>query len=239
VIRHPTLLLGSLTAIAWPLVCSAKAQTQDTEVRRIMFNYAQCVVKNHHDKAKEMILSDSDNNIIEHQYSSLIDSECLRAVASGVDMTFGGDLYRYALADALVNADLRTREDKDFSDRLPLAHLAGPSSSDLSMELAATNSKKKRDEILKRFDKAVANAWLSRFGECVVRQNPVESKYWILTTPDSAEETSRINALRPTFNQCLSNGSLTFNRTVLRGTVALNYYRLAFATKQPSAGNVH
>ncbi len=78
-------------------------------------------------------------------------------------------------------------------------------------------------------------AWLSRYGECVVRQEPAKARYWLLTPPDSPEEISRINDLRPAFADCLNEGTMKFNRTTMRGAVAINYYRLAMATRVPGS----
>ena len=44
---------------------------------------------------------------------------------------------------------------------------------------------------------------------------------------------SRINALRPAFSKCLEDGTINFSKDILRGVVAINYYRLAMATEQP------
>lgn len=235
-IDRTALLIISLTAVVWPLSALAKSESGDAEVRRIAFDYANCVVRKNHSRAAALILSNADNTAIKHDYLSLLDRDCMK---SGVGLKFGMDQFRYGLADALVRADLSAREDKDFSDRLPLAHLAMPTRDELAVRLAATSSKKKRAEMQDDFNKEFSISWLSRFGECVARRNPVASKYWILTVPDSPEEISRINALRPDFSECLDKGTLAFSRSVLRGAVALNYYRLAFATKQAGAESIH
>lgn len=51
------------------------------------------------------------------------------------------------------------------------------------------------------------------------------------TEPETAAEAGSFDALRPTVAQCLLKGrTLAFGKLVLRGTIALNYYRLAHAT---------
>jgi len=64
----------------------------------------------------------------------------------------------------------------------------------------------------------------------IVRDDPVKARQWLLTPPGGPEEISRINDLRPSFSACLLGGTMKFNRTVMRGTVAINYYRLTMAT---------
>ena len=233
-----SIILGAaICAVAFPNLALADSKTREMEAnRRIMFNYAKCVVKERHDRASEAILSNVDNGTILRKYSDLIREDCLvNAVGGGAEMQFGGDLYRYALADALVSADFAKTSDTDFSNRLPLAHTAMPSQSELDKYLASVKSKRKREEAQANFDKQASIAWLSRFGECVVRQNPIKARMWLLTPTDIAEETSRISDLRSAFNDCLDNGTVKFNRVIIRGTVALNYYRLAKATVQPVA----
>ena len=151
-------------------------------------------------------------------------------------MKFGSDLYRYALADALVNADYALVAETDFTNRLPLAHAPMPNQLELDAYLAPIKSKRRREEAQAEFNKRVGIAWLSRFGECVARRDPVNSRLWLLTATDVAEETNRINNLSPAFSSCLGEGTMRFNRITMRGTVALNYYRLAKATVQPVAG---
>jgi hypothetical protein len=208
--------------------------------RKIMFDYAKCVVKQRHASAAEAILSNADNELILRKYSDLIIGDCLvNAVGGGAQMKFGGDLYRYALADALVNSDYATTSESDFSNRLPLAHIAAPKQSELDTFLAANPKKRKREEAQAAFVKQTAVAWLSQFGECVVRQDPIKAQLWLLTPTDVPEETSRINALGPAFGVCLAQGTMKFNRITMRGTVALNYYRLAKATVQPVAGKTN
>jgi hypothetical protein len=217
-------------------VSATESAKEKAQTRRVMFNYAACVVKARHARASDAILANADNETISRRYSDLIIDSCLGEVAGGGQMKFGGDTYRYALADALVNADYRMTGETDFSNRLPLAHLTTAPQSELDAALAITKSKRRRTELQDQFVKQTGIAWLSRYGECVVRQNPAKARLWLLTRPDVPEETSRINDLRPAFEACLDNGTLKFNRVTMRGTVAINYYRLAMATVQPVAG---
>jgi hypothetical protein len=202
--------------------------------RKIMHRFAECVVQKHHKRASEMILADENNGAILARYSDLIDDDCLGSVAGNVSMTFGGDLYRYDIADALVNADYATQGPTDFVDRQPLAHLVAPDPAKLNIELAKLKNKAAKDRLQAAFDKNASNTWLSRYGECIVRHSPSDARLWLITPPDTPEETSRINALRPAFSDCLDGGTLKFNRIVMRGIVAINYNRLAMATAFPA-----
>ena len=212
------------------------ADYNDVETRRITREYAACVIKRDHRLASRAILENSSNDQLMKKYSALISSECLGQVAGGVEMKFTGDLYRYALADALVSVDFAKDGPTTFDDRLPLAHLLPPSEAERDAKLAVTKKSGKRDEIRKDFERAIGVTWLSQFGECIVRDNPVAARLWLLTKPDVPEEVSRVNALRPAFSGCLGDMTLKFSKSTLRGTVAINYYRLASATQRPVMG---
>ena len=225
-----------LMALTQSSVLAAESAKTEAANRKMMHEYARCVVKQKREQASDAIISNSDNATIIRRYPELLSSDCLGRVAGSIQMKFGGDLYRYALADALVNLDFSVKSESTFSNRLPLAHLLPPSQSDLDAALADTKYKRKRQELQKSFDKKVGVVWLSRYGECVVRRDPAKARLWLLTPPGVPEEVSRINELQPAFNTCLGEGTLKFNRVTMRGTVAINYYRLAMATVQSVVG---
>ena len=206
------------------------------ETRKIFHDYAVCVVKSHHKLASKAILADVDNSQIISNYDALISSECMGQVGGAVQAKFTGDSYRYALADALVNADFRDSGPTNFADRLPTAHMLPPTQAQLKTVLSETKSRRKQEELKAGFHKDNVIASLSRYGECVVREDPVAARYWLLTKPDVPEEISRISALRPAFSDCLVGATITFTKDIMRGVVAINYHRLAMATPQPSAG---
>ena len=58
-----------------------------------------------------------------------------------------------------------------------------------------------------------------------------------MTTPGSAQETAQFGAMTTAFATCLPEGqTLAFGKLALRGTVAINYYRLAHAVAAPGGG---
>ena len=225
-----------LTVLTQSSVLAAESAKTEAANRKMMHEYARCVVKQKGEQASDAIVSNSDNATIVRRYPELLSGDCLGKAAGSIQMRFGGDLYRYALADALVNLNFATKSESGFTDRLPLAHLAPPDRAKLDDYLAKTKNKRKRDEAEQSFNRQYVVTWLSRYGECVVRNEPVKARQWLLTPPGGPEETSRINDLRPAFNECLGDGTMKFNRVTMRGTVAINYYRLAMATVQPGAG---
>jgi len=215
------------------------------ETRALMHGYARCVVARRFAKASEGLLRNVDNRTLIREYPSLIDANCLsdqKRIRNDmrigtIRMRFEGDLYRYALADALVNRELASAPVPDLSAVAKLDHRMPGARPQQVSATGKKMSKGKYDAAVSDYEKAVAVSYLSFYGECVVRNAPSDSKALILTVPDSPEEKARFDALRPAFAACLPEGtSLTFGRTALRGTIAINYYRLARAAMGAPAG---
>lgn len=208
------------------------------ETRLLVHSYARCVVGRRYARASEGLLRNVDNRTLIREYPSLIDSDCLsdqkrirNDMRMGtVRMSFEGDLYRYALADALVNRELASVPAPDLSAVAKLDHRMPGAEPQRVSASGKKLSRRKYDEAMKDYRAAVAYSYLSFYGECVVRTAPSDARALLLTVPDSPEEKQRFDALRPAFAACLSEGtSLRFGRTALRGTIAINYYRLARA----------
>lgn len=237
--------LGALILVAvgfWAAVASAEESQTEIErhdLRSLVAKYAQCVVHEHHDEAKTVLMSNSNYRDINRHHSVLIDSGCITPVGDYAGVGFHGDMFRYALADALVRADFQQKGPESFADRLPLAQWPLPTQADLDRALVGVKSTRKK-ELEQVFDYDQRIAAFSIFGECVARTDPVGTRLWILTEPDVPEEVSRIKALMPAFQKCLKAGAIIKFRTEqLRGAVALDYYRLANATPQPELGAAH
>jgi hypothetical protein len=91
-------------------------------------------------------------------------------------------------------------------------------------------SETKYQEALEGHRHAVGFSYLSKYGECVVRYDAAGAKSLLLTAPDSEGETARFTDIQRALGVCLGEGAkLSFGRVALRGTIAINYYRLAHA----------
>jgi hypothetical protein len=209
----------------------SNADYSTKETRALTHAYAQCVVKRQAAKASEAIAANVGNDIILRDYRMLIRPECLtRQIHQSTQIRFGGDLYRYALADALVNRELATKPAPDL-DAVPrlIHHEPGPPPQPVDAK-GRKMGKRKLEAARAGYGRDVAFAFLSHYGECIVRADTAGAKSLLVTTPDSAEESARFAALRPALARCLPEGqTLRFGKVTLRGTVAINYYRLAQA----------
>lgn len=203
------------------------------ETRRLIADYAKCVVARHPSEASQAILSNIDNSALLDRYKMLVDGECLvRHTHANSEMRFTGDLYRYALADALVQRELADQPAPDLATvaRLDIGPVPTPPLAPPASANAADTARYR--EALRGYDEARSYRIIAAFGECVVRVNPAGAKALILTQPTSDEEDRQFAALNPTLGQCLGEGqSLTFGKLALRGTTAVAYYRLAHAAR--------
>lgn len=201
------------------------------EIRALTHAYARCVVKQQPAKAAEAIVANVGNDVILRSYGMLIRDDCLtRQVHQATRMRFTGDLYRYALADALVNRELAALPPPNVQSVPSLDH-HDPGAPPQATDSRGRKLGRRKLEMARRdYDRAAAYAFLSRYGECIVRADAAGAKALLLTEPDSGEESTRFGALGPVMSRCLPEGqTLRFGKVALRGSVAINYYRLARA----------
>ena len=242
-----TMRLGAmaLLALAAPALAAPglsddweEADYSTQETRALTHAYARCVVKRQPAKASEAIAGNVPTSAILRDYRTLIRPECLtRQTRQSTRMRFGGDLYRYALADALVNQELAAQPAPNLDSVPRLAH-RDPGQPPQAVDSKGRKLGKRKFEAAREsYGRDVAFAFLSAYGECIVRADPGGSKALLLTAPDSAEEGTRFAALRPSLSRCLPEGrTLRFGKVALRGSVAINYYRLAHAARASAGG---
>jgi hypothetical protein len=236
---RPVLFLGAAAAMLIPALSAADpySDVSARETRVIAYDYAKCVVGRHAAAASAALLADIDNATILKSHHDLIDGDCLvQIVHTGAQMKFPGDLYRYALADALIAREYPAAPVIDPSNVPPLERRALPDPPAPLPPNASKKAKAKYDDAMKGYEEAQSFRALGVYGECVVRTNPAAARALLLARPETAEEASRFDALQPALGQCLPEGrTLTFGRLVLRGTIAVNYYRLAHAVRSAPA----
>lgn len=227
-------ILGSIAAaFVIGSTASAADKSDQKEVaanRKIMSEFARCVFDAYSKKATEVIVSNIDNTTIQKRYGLLIDGECLGKTAGSVKLTMGGDLFRYALADAIFQKNFAKRPSLDFAQAPKLDHVSFGDRAAFEAGMAKIKNKKRRASMQYNFDQYNGVAYLSRFGECIVRLNPAAARNVLLTPVASPAELAAIAPLRPALAECLVPGStVTFNAGMIRGVAAINYVRLAMS----------
>lgn len=231
-------LLAAAMLVAEPLGSAPETDLSSKETRAVVHAYATCVVKRQPRQAAEAIQRNIDNGAMMRQYPKLFDGGCLTGKPTEVmKARFVGDLYRYAIADALVRRDLATFAQNDFSTLPPLNHRE-PGEPPARIDGKGKKlTEKAYQDALASYEKSRGFSYLSKYGECAVRLNPAGAQALLLTTPDTADEAARFKALFPALSTCLPEGqTLKFGKVTLRGTIAINYYRLAMAARAAATG---
>jgi hypothetical protein len=229
------LIAAALAAAAMPpsVIAAPGSDYSVKDTRRLVHDYAKCVVSHRAAAASEALLTNVDNDTILSRYGELIEGGCLVSKThASAKMTFPGDLYRYALADALFARELASSPVPDLSSIPPLEHRALPSEPAPPPANARKKDVRQYEEALRQFNEAKGYRVLSALGECVVRLNAAGAKALLLTAPETQAERPGFDALRPAIAQCLPEGTtLALGKLALRGTIAVNYYRLAYAAR--------
>jgi hypothetical protein len=217
----------------------ANGQVSDSrETRLIGARYGQCVVKKQPAAASAFVLSqgvDMDRGAYLRVLNKVSDGPCLVDAAKsfgGVQMRFPSDTMRYTLADGLFRAQPGTGP---LVIPATLPTLAHPTfkEAEYRAAMAKERNQKKQAELTYRRSQSIARIFMSAFGECVVRFDPANSRALLSADVLTPQEDAAFTALRPAFAQCLDAGqNLSMNKAILRGTIALNHYRLAQAVRQ-------
>ena len=215
------ILLTIALAVAPP---AASANEPETVTRQVVADFAKCAVRSKPGEAEQMVLSE-DAARRPAGGDPLFDGKCLDR---GAQLRADRWQMRYALADALLQAR-PTMLAADVAAASALEHRPFVDRP-MPAEVAADAERRARWETFAR--RGAGYATLSQFGECVVRKAPAQSRALLATKVESAEEGRAIAALTPLLGDCVKTSTqLELSKYNLRGTIALNYYRLAKAPR--------
>lgn len=223
-----TILLLALLAAGAP---EDEREFTTAQTRETIDAYGACIVKKQPARAAQAIRENVDNGTLMRKYKRLIDGSCLPLPkGQQLEARFSGDQYRYALADALVRREFAATPAPDLSSVARLDH-RDPGEPPARVDARGRPVKDKDyREALENYQRARAFTFLSRYGECVVRVDPAAARALLMTTPESAEEAERFAAMNTSFATCLPEGeTVKLGKLALRGTIAINYFRLAHA----------
>ena len=208
-----------------PLVVSRESEpASDTVSRRVLAEFTRCVVRRKHDVAASAVL-DPDVDLGDDRRNGLNISDCM---PRGARMRAPAVQVRYGLAEALTLSEAG-KLSTDFAGVAPLEHRPFVDRP-MPPEVAADPQRVARWNAFAA--QARAYAALSPFGECVVRAAPAQSLAVLRTTVETPAEIAALNALGPVLAPCLARGkALQLNKLAMRGTIAINLYRLAHAPR--------
>jgi hypothetical protein len=196
--------------------------------RAVMRDFAECMARNHSREAKELVGIDH-SAILSRDQMKLFKSGCLSGTAAA-SLRGGHALYRFALAEALLHREYRKKLPSDPSLAAPITHPILAANAPMAANWVAWGGLAERWPAFR--DKARAFSVVSAFGDCVVRAAP--GKAWMLLTTDisSPDEKAAIARLQPAMGSCVPSGAqIELSPNNIRGTIALNYYRLLQAPR--------
>lgn len=232
------LLANAAISVAQPIPPGVTAaQFSD---RKVVEQFAGCVVQRHRLAAKTFVLNKLEDwrPSARSGLDAMRYENCVPASASPTDASLvrklSDDAFKVALAGALV------REEFPAFDAALIA-TAKPTASGMVGNLFPADCKKCNEK--QKAELADARAKMANimapaiFGECAIRTDPRDAHSLIMAAAGSTEEASSFAALRLAFSDCLlQGGQFTATRSVLRGLLAISYYRLAHAPRIALAG---
>lgn len=214
------------------LAAAAPIPVTTSQSRAVMRDYAECMARSYNRDARELVSID-DTAVITPAQIKMFRSDCL--ARTGASMLKGShSLYRFALAEALLRRDYRKAGPPNPALAAPIDHpifaanASPPANWDRWPDAAARWPDYR--------DRARAYSVVSAFGDCVVRAGPAKTWALLQTKVASAEEKAALAALAPEMSSCVPAGAkIELSANNIRGTVALNYYRLSQAPRAAAA----
>jgi hypothetical protein len=215
-------------------ICSATARpaVADTvsEARDVFSSFSQCTVQHRAKEAAEVVLADDSNDEILRKHPDLLTGDCL-GLEGGTLQIPSSDFVRYGLAEALVRRQYARGLPPDISLAAPLRHRE-INQTDYQPKPGKTPKPTELANLQKRRERDAGERLLSIYGECVVRTDPVAALRLIMTKVDSPGESQAFADMNAALSKCLASGErLQFGKAALRGSVAMNLYRLANAPR--------
>lgn len=210
-------------------VVSFESSVDSERVAQYVSEASQCVANNELDApvAREYLVTrfdPRDREVYRRKLSSRLG--CKNKDGPGIAIEFGGDMFRYGLANALVKKDYLDNPITDFSKAPPIQHFQPGS---LSPEDAKGKSGKAKQAV-KDHAAAMQIFMYSLIGECLVRRAPEKVVELLRLPVGSKREHEALVGLAPTLIDCGKiQKSMEFSQSWTRGAIALAYYRLAFS----------
>ena len=225
-------MTGTVTLLMMAAAAAPSAHAQD--LRGVHTRMGQCIVESRAAAAAEYVL-DVETDEAEarkmHEELPLVSCWEKMAGASGGQLRLPGDTLRYALADALVRKELSGSPMTDFSAVPPLPR-AKLNEEHFQPRRGTRASARMLKELAEARSNTTVAIFMAAFGECVARAAPLDSHKLLMTNVNSAEESARFEALSGAFERCRpAELGQSVSDLIVRGAVALSYYRLARAAE--------
>jgi hypothetical protein len=201
------------------------ANLLNAERRTLENDYAKCIAVKYPELVREYVLQAGDGGQPKDRFSKLVDWKCVPNILSRevTSLHFSQSSARYTIAEYLLKNEMSVVL-RDFS-AVPLLRHPEP----MKIEDYKPSRKVSKEDYARVVKNSFAEAAMSRIGECVVRSDTENSLKLLETVLESAEEMTTIQMLLPAAGRCIEDGSIRMKPEHLRGTIALNIYRLTAA----------
>ena len=218
-------------AAAWSGEDMSKADS-----RLVMRDFANCMAGHHSNDARAYLALDPSRPLTAEQ-AQLLRSDCMPMVSPApIPVILGAhtptiaikgsrENYRFALAEALLLRTYRRSAPAIAPEAPPLSHPALVVGSPMPVDWHWDAS-----EWFNHIKRSQQDALASAFGECVVRASPELSWTLLKTDVGSSAEAQAFEPLKPVLATCLGQtGGMAHGKFGIRGSIALNFYRLTMA----------
>ena len=227
-----SMLLAFLAAAAAAPLPDNASTPLPQQIHALVSEDADCIVKNEHDAASGAILSNATDAELVRSYPQLVRETCVpMRLGDYIRVGLTPTQMRDAIAEALVRRDLSAVAPPVLDDVPGLSHwrVGEPPATDSA---GRPLTGRKAEEMMTEYQQAQLVAYLSRYGECVVRVDPAAAKALLMTDEGTPAESAAFGNMSTALGTCVAEGrSLNFNKSSLRGSIAVNYYRLAAAAR--------
>lgn len=225
----PRVGIGAILSLfaLWIAIAPAPAWSRTLspeQTAQLAQRFAACIVKQMPSRAWRLIVEHDRTQRDVAQRLRFDDINCLREVQGG--LRFPLYALHYVLARELFMKYLAAGPVPAFEGVAPLDHRP-PDPLD---ESKLPPDRVRAAELRQSWQLLQVGYVMSRYTECIVRQNPQATFSWLRTADGSAEAQSAIDALRPALAGCLPAGETArVSREGLRSALTLSYARLAVA----------
>ncbi len=186
-------------------------------------NLADCVVATMPREAHDAVFSTLIDRRFNKKFGDLMRKKCdiqSESANASANTVHSANALRSALASSLVRANYSQSGPLDFSKVPALWHIQSTKPSGVG-----GGHRNERDFALKE---SASRRFLSIYGECIVREKPEPVRQFLLTSEGSKDEAKLFANLQPSLSSCLNkNVSLQLDQSLVRESLAYNYYRLA------------
>ncbi len=201
------------------------ANLLNAERRMLANDYAKCIATKHPKLVREFVLQAGNSKQPDDRIRKLADWKCMPSSSSRevTSLYFSSSAALYTFAEYLLKNE-KIDVLNDFG-AVPLLQHPEPE----KMDSYKPSGRLSKEAYARMVEKSLGETAMSRIGECAVRADTINSKNLLETAVESAEEMAAIQILLPVVGQCIENGSIKMKPEQLRGTIALNLYRLTVA----------